>query len=716
MMQPQQHTAKRKLYLTQNEGERIWLYHDHEVGHGGEGVVYDFCPEGSYVKGNDIQFYPRKGQKTVREYVAKLYTCPTPALKEKIRMIVDKQYDIPNVCFPLRMLYEATDRGKRGAFVGYLMPKVKGLMLSESVFLPDNCVKQYHWTRIELCNVALALLDNFRRLHDAGIHMGDVNTYNILLYGYEKVYFIDVDSYQYDATYRCTVATEEFMSPRLFAIERAEDRQLRLPSDELYAIAVLLFMIFMPALHPYTRCGNKPLAYYIKDHDFIFPKNYNTSDNTPRGPWQNIWFNLHNNLRMAFYDAFSADVYPSIEQWSGYINEYLDAMSRGTLPKDIFPQVLRPKVKIARKKDNVTDMLVSDSMVDAKATDTSNVCMLVCSLTDIRFYDLHGTREVSVKKALNGSVKPYTISFPLFDYISDNGIFQLAQLNNAPELQQLAELYRVNINSVSPSYHHAVALFTPAVASIMGRRKLIKLLKKTCNATFGFVNEEGGGIAAIVLDAVRRSYSLPKGRLLVADCDELSFNLMYERWDKVNGQVIPICKKVKEYGNQILRNHFFSNCAPNTSLNYALKDCNQAIRSLMSEKLKVLSNILLNREVNPILAATGTLAQQLHLLYPQHEPVFKYEELQQYYETHCMDLSVNRQHVEDLQNNLRSYNAIPRAILSARFDLCLLLPSYLYCMEQLKIDTLYVVNIDFAQAAVAWYIKKEKQVSSFNIL
>lgn len=726
-MTPTASSIYKRRFLTDIDGEQIWLRCDQEVGHGGEGKVYEFVAKGSCVKGDDIDLCPREGQEP-RRYVGKIYDRPSPEQESKLRMIISKHYQIPGVCFPIRLLF--VPKGKRrGPFCGYLMPRAYGMKLSETVFLPSVCEKRLMWTRIELTEFAITLLDRFQSLHDAKIRMGDVNPYNILVRSYDEVNFIDADSYQYgvEKEYRCTVANENFMSPRLFAIRKPEDRQYRLSSDELYAIAVLLFMVFMPGLHPFTRSGGKSLAEYIKEHNFIFPLGYNADSNMPRGPWQLIWYNLPFNLRSAFYRAFhnDDDNYPSISEWRKHIQEYRELVGSGALPSAIFPsakEVSHAQITLRKGYDEVRGLRVCDSVMDESATNEANVCLFVATASNILFYDLHSSLDIRSEKFWSHPPTPAVIPFNLFDFVDSDGRIRAGRLMEAapdgqvgakPALVLFREFLNKNVRSIRPAYHHAVGIFSPGICSLQGQEELVGTIREATGITFGFAGE-GRCAGQVMISAVEDSCFFPgKRRLVVADVDEINLNLVYRK--KIETAFDPVFEKVKEYGTRMLRNRLFSHYPPQTGLQQALSDVSNSVRVFLADHLGELAhNLSLTSPVT--LVCTGLLSHYLRNRYAARDRYVEVSvgELRELYAGTCHYLVQNRHFLRGLHTDLQNFVPAPRAVLSAQLDLCLILPVYICLMELLHVETIYVADVDYAKACAAWYLKNNKQVLTFN--
>src|SRR5262249_2069894 len=100
---------------------------------------------------------------------------------------------------------------KRGATVGYLMPKIGGEPLHS--FGEPKWRRDHPIAGDDVVGALLALHDAIAGLHRAKVVVGDCNDLNVLVDG-RRVHLIDVDSYQFGG-YACPMFSERFVDPRL---------------------------------------------------------------------------------------------------------------------------------------------------------------------------------------------------------------------------------------------------------------------------------------------------------------------------------------------------------------------------------------------------------------------------------------------------------------------------------------------------------------------
>lgn len=223
---------------------RTQLRLEREIGAGGEGQVYS-------VSGP-------------RPLAAKLYHHPDKQHMIKLSMMLMNPPLVPKdeqstVVWPVDGIMDEEDQ-----YVGFLMPlidKRQNTTLAQ-IYHPESRRKTaptFSWKSLLsiAANIA-ALLDT---LHTANYVVGDLNESNILVnIQTGKVQLIDCDSIQVPAPdkkkFRCLVGKPEYTPPELQKV--AFDRVDRLPEHDNFALAVLIFLLLMEGVHPFT--GARPVA------------------------------------------------------------------------------------------------------------------------------------------------------------------------------------------------------------------------------------------------------------------------------------------------------------------------------------------------------------------------------------------------------------------------------------------------------------------------
>lgn len=237
-----------------------------EINKGGEGTIY--CVDDNTV--------------------AKIYHAKalTPEKEAKIKAILAKKINIEGICAPIESLFNENDK-----FIGYLMPKAKaekGFELQTCIFNPALLKNKLpDWTRVNLANLSITILEKIKYLHEKDIIIGDINPFNILIKDDKTVFFVDVDSYQVEH-FTCPVGTVHFTAPEIQDIN-SYNSLIRIKEHEYFAVATLLFMIFHAGKTPYSYQGGGNMKDNIKSMNFSFPLGDEDNYLAPQGMWEFIW-------------------------------------------------------------------------------------------------------------------------------------------------------------------------------------------------------------------------------------------------------------------------------------------------------------------------------------------------------------------------------------------------------------------------------------------
>lgn len=99
---------------------------------------------------------------------------------------------------------------QQNEFVGYLMPRARGVEIGKSIFKKPLFEKKLpNWNRKNLAELCVSILEKIDYLHKRNIILGDINPANILVVSPKEVYFVDTDSYQIE-NFPCPVGTDNF--------------------------------------------------------------------------------------------------------------------------------------------------------------------------------------------------------------------------------------------------------------------------------------------------------------------------------------------------------------------------------------------------------------------------------------------------------------------------------------------------------------------------
>ncbi len=282
------------------------------LGSGGEGIVFE-------VQG--------------MTQVCKLYFKDrlTEAAKAKVELLVTRRIDHPGICWPSQAVYDTEKQ-----FRGFLMPRADGVPLRQSLFLPRPFMqKNPTWTRLNSTRLAIKILQQIQFLHNLGVTLGDINPLNFLLCNNGDVFLVDCDSFQVEG-FPCPVGTVNFTPPELQGVNFKSI--LRTPEHEMFAVATLLFMIFLPGNCPYTHTGGEDGGANIRRGEFVYTTGWvRGGAKAPMGVWRYCWAHLTTRLKKLFESTFDAEKKterrPTISDWLSALIQYERILSD---PKNVF--------------------------------------------------------------------------------------------------------------------------------------------------------------------------------------------------------------------------------------------------------------------------------------------------------------------------------------------------------------------------------------------
>lgn len=270
--------------------------------------------------------------------VAKIYHkgVITPLRWSKLKQMVSLGINSIGICWPQDLIYY------RDVPVGYTMNLGKGRTLGNVFDGPDAITESFpEWTRIDVVNTLVDLIEKYLYLHMHDIIAGDIQMKNALLYSSNSVYLIDMDSAQV-GNLPCPVGTEEFTDPELWGKNFAGFlRQLK---DEDYSIAMLVFSILFCGLHPYaTRMGADTLREEIIEKNFPYLLDNSSDEHIPKGGYNYIWEYLPAKIREMLYGVFKEGKKYEALVWYEAVVAYKDALSAHQIEDEeaykVFPKM-----------------------------------------------------------------------------------------------------------------------------------------------------------------------------------------------------------------------------------------------------------------------------------------------------------------------------------------------------------------------------------------
>ncbi len=196
---------------------------------------------------------------------------------------------------------------QRGRFRGFLMRQLEGETLARSPFAAHYRRDNHHRDRGEFVRLALFLVKALAFLHEHAVWVMDLKPENIF-FNDGRLVLIDCDSFSIPG-YPSEMYDLRYLSPQ-FQKRTAAVTQRDL-NDELFAVAVLLFVMLMNGQHPYAHQGGHAVSANIVKGLFPYRLDGSASDKEPfgdpKGIYFRLWTHLSRQLRSLFCRAFEPE-------------------------------------------------------------------------------------------------------------------------------------------------------------------------------------------------------------------------------------------------------------------------------------------------------------------------------------------------------------------------------------------------------------------------
>ena len=252
---------------------------------------------------------------------AKIFTRPTRYKAGKVTLLYERAFDIEGVLMPTEPLLD-----ENGAFIGYVMPYVRGVSL-RTLFTPGGR-RQYapQWDRLDFARLACAVGKRYAALHARGVLHGDVSDANIVVALDEQgranpdaPYLIDLDSAQVgrqDCTFPASGLSPRYAAPELMQ-KGWKEGQLRSYESELFSVSLLLMQIVLCGVHPFRGITAESAA-GSADNDSVVRENIRLGrlpygvgrshrEGDAPGLAGNLWSYLRRSLKETLHQALTAE-------------------------------------------------------------------------------------------------------------------------------------------------------------------------------------------------------------------------------------------------------------------------------------------------------------------------------------------------------------------------------------------------------------------------
>lgn len=298
---------------------------------------YDYVIDNKNNKHNLIKQIGRAGGEgsvylTHSNYICKIYKQDkvTNFRYEKIKLLIDNDIKINNVCLPELIAFNQYDE-----FVGYLMPQANGHEIKTSIFMPQLFKQKFPtWDKWHLVKVSLSILNIVKELHRYNIILGDINPSNILVQDENTVFFIDTDSFQIEDI-PCSVGMIPYT--RIKHHGKRYDSYLRTKDDDIFALSTLIFQLMLPGKLPYSFSGGGSEKENMNPSNFPYKCDDSGYNNAPEGQWVYIWSHLPKKLKSTFCKVFRKGENISIDELIEGMETYLHQLEQGHQTKEVFP-------------------------------------------------------------------------------------------------------------------------------------------------------------------------------------------------------------------------------------------------------------------------------------------------------------------------------------------------------------------------------------------
>ena len=262
--------------------------------------------------GGEATVYCLRGEP---DFVAKIYHQPPTSLHQrKLTVMIANPPRVPvgqgqaaAIAWPLDLILDTTGGGR---FVGFLMSRVANARPLGD-FSNPRARRTYTpaFNYRYLLRTASNLATIIQSLHETQYVVGDQNESNILVSPTALVTVIDSDSLQVPdrarrIVYRCPVGKPEFTAPEIQGRPFASVE--RTPEHDLFAMAVLVFMLLMEGTHPMDGVFAgmaEPPPYAVRIANGLFPYGSGRGPCQPR-PSAPPFDLIHPDLRRLFTLSF----------------------------------------------------------------------------------------------------------------------------------------------------------------------------------------------------------------------------------------------------------------------------------------------------------------------------------------------------------------------------------------------------------------------------
>lgn len=557
------------------------IYLKEEINKGGEGTVY-------YVDAQTVAKIYHPNYLTVDNEI-------------KIESILSKNIKFEGICAPIESLYDDKDK-----FIGYLMPKAKvekGFELQTCIFNPALLKKKMpEWTRINLVNLSITILKKIKYLHQNDIIIGDINPFNILIKDDNTVFFVDVDSYQVE-NFPCPVGSIHFTAPEIQNVT-SFNSLLRNEEHDYFAVATLLFMIFLAGKTPYSYQGGGNLKENIISMNYSYPLGDEDNYMAPQGMWEFIWSELPYELRKAFYTVFKENVRLTIDDWLNILNVYIVDLHQGIYPSAIFPKstekILQGRtINMNRRDIKETDLTVRNGKTLFRPNaNGDNIGILELS-----------TKAVKFLTAEQSKVKDRGFNFEYFfrqakKTETGKGLDENNQMDmNYFDKNVLPSIKQMLRYAVDRKIDILYAVATAAYRTALNRDQIILRIREECGINVKILSKKEEALATLTAFAFSKPSNVnlnSNDKVIMIDQGGGSTELsLFQGADLIDSYSLNL-------GTTVLKTVLFREANKETLITKAIKDSEKFVKDRLRTYYSSKKSSLLNKSKTNFCISVGT--------------------------------------------------------------------------------------------------------------
>ena len=234
---------------------------------------------------------------------------------KKLKLMVSNKLYIKGVCWPRLILYNEKREPigylmNRAGKVSYMFPDIPKEL--SSIIGKDKIHENFpEINTSHLIDVSLKILSIIDKMNNYNVILSDIKPRNILITPRLFIYFVDTDSFQIE-NLPGAIGDIEYTAPN--RLDASYGEYLTTKEDQTFAVATLLFNIFMLKLFPYNYYGGGTAEENIKKSFFPYGlEGKKTGKELPLG--LEIWPKLPKYIQEAFLNYFGKKQQMNIADW-----------------------------------------------------------------------------------------------------------------------------------------------------------------------------------------------------------------------------------------------------------------------------------------------------------------------------------------------------------------------------------------------------------------